>query len=74
MTELEQLVLDAYKQGMTDAQETIAGTFDLIGQYNTDESELFLELGSIVRNLNVFAAMEAKGHPPERFRDIGNGE
>jgi hypothetical protein len=71
MTELEELVLDAYKQGMVDAQATIAGFFEQVGKPDTQESKVLSEVGVVIRQLDL---LKDKSHPPERFRDKANGE
>jgi hypothetical protein len=72
MTELEEIVIDAYKQGLIDAQDSIAGAFEAIGSLDTVEGKLLLDVSKAIRRLNLIK--EDRLHPPKAFRDAGNGE
>lgn len=63
---------EAYLQGFYDAQIAVAESFEMLSQYETDQSEFFLELGQIVRNLKIVE--DFHNHPPQNFIDIANGE
>ncbi len=69
MIELEELVLDAYKQGMVDAQATIAGFFEQVGKPDTQESKVLSEVGVVIRQLDL---LKAKSHPPNHFTEKPN--
>lgn len=61
-----------YLEGFRDAQIAVAESFELLSQFETDNSAFFLELGQIVRNMKIIE--DDLRHPPKNFRDIGNGE
>lgn len=61
-----------YLQGFNDAQIAVAESFELLSQFETENSSFFLELGQIVRNMKI--VHDDINHPPKNFRDAGNGE
>jgi hypothetical protein len=61
-----------YLDGFRDAQIAVAESFELLSQFETENSSFFLELGQIVRNMKI--VQDDLRHPPKSFRDIGNGE
>lgn len=61
-----------YLEGFRDAQIAVAESFELLSQFETENSSFFLELGQIVRNMKI--VHDDIHHPPKSFRDIGNGE
>lgn len=61
-----------YLQGFNDAQIAVAESFELLSQFETENSSFFLELGQIVRNMKI--VHDDIHHPPQNFRDAGNGE
>ena len=71
MTELEQLVLDAYKQGLVDAQEIISGTFEALGKPDTNEAKVLREIAGIIRKFDL---LQGREELPERFKDTTDAE
>jgi hypothetical protein len=71
MTELEQLVLDAYKQGLVDAQETIAATFEVLGKPDTNEAKVLTEIAGIIRKFDL---LQGKDEAPQHLLETPNGE
>lgn len=63
-----------YLQGFNDAQIAVAESFELLSQFETENSSFFLELGQIVRNMKIVHDDIHHPHPPKSFRDAGNGE
>lgn len=65
-----------YLQGFNDAQIAVAESFELLSQFETENSSFFLELGQIVRNMKIVHddIHHPEVHPPQNFRDAGNGE
>jgi CHASE3 domain sensor protein len=44
---------DPYVEGFQDAQNTIAEVFETLAKYDTDQSALFQEISTIVRNVKM---------------------
>lgn len=64
-----------YLDGFRDAQIAVAESFELLAQFETEQSDFFLELGQIIRNMKIIEDIhQSDTHPPKNFRDIANGE